>query len=876
MHAPPPHPAWQRQGASLRCVIDIHPNHRRVFEDYLHHRLRLLRARSTGLLHAQDIRYDGRHLHLLFQDETELTRAASSAQPPPSSFQRWRDEELLPALLMLLDCHGNQVAGFAPFVPISGRWVPPVAWFLPIAPSSLSEEERCQDLRHARDWVLAQSRRAPRQSGGDARLVDSLCRALGSGDGTAAERLLHAEQQEALRHARQTPNAPSVLHLLTEAEHLERLSQTYRYRLLPRAEANRLGLDTWGQLVLEVEPRWKDLHFPTLTRPSPQELWSTLIDESRTTPLLSVSKQPPNPLIQRQQDADVLTRWLGVHEDHPLLYVRRDGMLPSKGYLSLHQPGDLALMGRKRLFTTFAGKHPLLVPHLQASAPRAPFSDNPQPREDLEDTILATRGVFTVQGPPGTGKTHLATQVVRRFLAALPSGRVLICAKEHFALDHILRKLTRGLEEDGTPYRAFRSVSLARRRRGHAELDSRFLGNTLSRELAERTWAPESSAWSRFQASTLDQHDQRLLTLSQNAANLYACTTMDAALLDFAGQVSFDLVIIEEAGKCYPSELLHTLCLGRTVLMIGDQRQLPPYQERRTREAITAWQTTLEQARRRPEYREQLRARFGETFLELEALMHEHGPLSQEETDWLRPFEYLFDRLGTRHRLEEQFRMEAPLSRLIGRVFYGRPFEHRKPASNPLEGVIPQELDVPLLWLDTPHMTQRPEATEDPQKRGVRDNLHEREIILHYLRRLHPMRPVDLVILTPYHEQKRLLLDSREMREVCRTLSDRPFEQVVRTTDEYQGREAELTVLSLVRNNSLGAHAWGFMTEPERLNVMFSRTRFRQVVVGCSAHIVRHATEASWLHEVWKAYQAEAADARCARILSSSELLGHG
>jgi len=466
--------------------------------------------------------------------------------------------------------------------------------------------------------------------------------------------------------------------------------------------------------------------------------------------------------------------------------------------------------------------------------------------------------------------------VVRRFLAAAPAGRVLICAKEHFALDHILRKITDQLSKDGTPHHAFRSVSLARRRRGPDELDTTFLGPTIARGLAEQTWAPESSDWTRFQASTLDQHDQRLLSLAEKASNLYFCTTMDAALLDFVGQSSFDLVIVEEAGKCYPSELLHALCLGRTVLMIGDQRQLPPYQERRTREAIESWHATLEQARREPEHREELHERFGETFLELEALAHEHGPLTKDETAWLRPFEYLFERLDARHRLEEQFRMEAPLSRLVGRVFYGRPFIHRKPAGNPLEGVIPRELDVPLLWIDTPHMTQQPEATEDPEKRGFRNNLHERDLIVRYLRCLHPGHRVDLVILTPYNDQKRLLLDSQELRAACQRLTDSPFEQVVRTTDEYQGREAELTVLSLVRNNSLGARAWGFMTEPERLNVMFSRTRFRQVVVGCSAHILRHAKEAPWLHAVWNAYEEESVDKHSARILSPQELPHHG
>ena len=867
---------WQRQDTTLRCPVELHPGHRLLFEDYLRHRHRLLRARPAGLLHASDVRYEGGHLHLVFPDKAELARATSAPERPPRSFQRWRDEELLPALLALLDCHEAQVAGFAPFHPVSGRWVPPVSWFLPRPPGPLSQEERRRDLHHARAWVLAQCRQAPRPRDWDTRFVDSLLAGLDAAEANAVERLLRAEQQEALRHARREPPPPSFFHLLTEAEHLERLAQVYRYRLLQREEADRLGLDTRGQLILQVEPRWKDPHFPTLTRPSPQELWDSLLDESRTTPLLALSQRLPNPLLHRQQ-TDLIARWLGVHEDQPLVYVRRDGLrLPPTGYVHPHQPGDLALMGRKRAFTAFAGKHPLVADHVTALATPLPFTDNPQPRTSLEEAIVSRRGIFVVQGPPGTGKTYLATQVVRKFLAATPAGRVLICAKEHFALDHILRKITERLDQDGTPYRAFRSVSLARRRRGRGELDTTFLGPTVAGELAERTWAPESADWTRFQASTLDQHDQRLLSLAEKASTLYFCTTMDAALLDFAGQTSFDLVIVEEAGKCYPSELLHTLCMGRTVLMIGDQRQLPPYQERRTREAVETWHATLEQARSRPEYRDELRARFGDTFLELEALARAHGPLSAQETAWLRPFEYLFERLDARHRLEEQFRMEAPLSRLVGRVFYGRPFLHRKPASNPLEGVIPPELDVPLLWLDTPHMTQRPEATEDPQKRGVRDNLHERDVLLRYLRCLRPARQVDLVILTPYNDQKRLLLDSEELRAVCRELTTTPFEQVVRTTDEYQGREAELTVLSLVRNNSLGARAWGFMTEPERLNVMFSRTRFRQVVVGCSAHIVRHAAEAPYLHAVWKAYQEEAADTRCARILSPEELPRHG
>jgi hypothetical protein len=76
-----------------------------------------------------------------------------------------------------------------------------------------------------------------------------------------------------------------------------------------------------------------------------------------------------------------------------------------------------------------------------------------------------------------------------------------------------------------------------------------------------------------------------------------------------------------------------------------------------------------------------------------------------------------------------------------------------------------------------------------------------------------------------------------------------------------------------VRNNSLGARAWGFMTEPERLNVMFSRTRFRQVVIGCTAHVRRHEEECAWLARFWQAYHQEARDPAAARIVTADEVL---
>lgn len=53
------------------------------------------------------------------------------------------------------------------------------------------------------------------------------------------------------------------------------------------------------------------------------------------------------------------------------------------------------------------------------------------------------------------------------------------------------------------------------------------------------------------------------------------------------------------------------------------------------------------------------------------------------------------------------------------------------------------------------------------------------------------------------------------------------------TVDEFQGSEADIVIVSLVRNNGLPTwKSLGFLKEPNRMNVLLSRARQKLIVVG--------------------------------------------
>lgn len=98
-------------------------------------------------------------------------------------------------------------------------------------------------------------------------------------------------------------------------------------------------------------------------------------------------------------------------------------------------------------------------------------------------------------------------------------------------------------------------------------------------------------------------------------------------------------------------------------------------------------------------------------------------------------------------------------------------------------------------------------------------------------------------ILTPYRGQARAL--EHGLRSLAPWWEPLAARVTVSSVDAFQGREADVVVLSTVRCNPRGAV--GFVADPRRLNVAITRPRRGLVVVGSPATLAAGSPD-------WKGY----------------------
>ncbi|WP_349921883.1 AAA domain-containing protein [Aeromonas veronii] len=275
-------------------------------------------------------------------------------------------------------------------------------------------------------------------------------------------------------------------------------------------------------------------------------------------------------------------------------------------------------------------------------------------------------------------------------------------------------------------------------------------------------------------------------------------------------QNTYDIVIIDEAGRATASELAIAMQSARRVILVGDHKQLPPMND--------------------PSLVRQVSQKLGLTLQEV------------LRTDFERAF------ISTQGAmLNMQYRMAPAIGDLISRVFYdGKLNTGRSPAEAWMKD-LPKPWNRTVTWLDSSKSyeddlrgTLTLGGSRKSKPTGARNSVEVdlicmslRRLIAHpdALEQLHTWASEDnappIGIITGYRRQVQAIrarLDTDSWADGIRNLVR------IDTIDSYQGSENRIIILSLVRNNK--ADKAGFIDDAPRINVAISRAKERLLILG--------------------------------------------
>ena len=201
--------------------------------------------------------------------------------------------------------------------------------------------------------------------------------------------------------------------------------------------------------------------------------------------------------------------------------------------------------------------------------------------------------------------------------------------------------------------------------------------------------------------------------------------------------------------------------------------------------------------------------------------------------------------------LHPQHRMHPAIARLVSRCFYdgdllsaAETVGRFEPARCPVVSRDTSRLpEVPIVVVDMPYVqtTQEMKGGDAEQHPRWRNAL-EADAVMKVLELLETRSGdegrTSLAVLSPYSRQVAALqsrLDDERM-DLVGLNQFRPAVGSGRfcgTVDSFQGNEADVVVVSLVRNNHHASvrAAFGFLSDRRRMNVLLSRAKWRLVLV---------------------------------------------
>jgi len=385
--------------------------------------------------------------------------------------------------------------------------------------------------------------------------------------------------------------------------------------------------------------------------------------------------------------------------------------------------------------------------------------------------------LFCIHGPPGTGKTTTIAHVIAEFVAR--GMKILVTCPSNAAVDVLLERVAKmgiNIRRLGHPVRTSPHLR-------QLTMDAKLKQNQVLDELKTEMYQAKGRERGELRKE-LRSREEKICkeTLESADVVIATCTVVgDGSILDILKASHFNVAIVDEAGQAMEPAIYPTMvrCSSK-IILAGDPCQLPP--------------TVLSQNKRLSRsLLEDVMDRFPKNV----GLLTTQYRMNQLISDWVS--RSMYDELLTADN--------SVSTRVLSQI------DRFKPTTDLCSDLA----NHPFTLIDTVG-AQMNETSEDGN--DSKSNPGEAAIVAVLVAQLiaSGLEPDDLAVISPYSAQVQLI-NSITPRSIC-----------ANSVDGFQGGEAEVVILSLVRSNTVGE--CGFLKDKRRLNVAVSRARRCCIVIG--------------------------------------------
>ena len=413
------------------------------------------------------------------------------------------------------------------------------------------------------------------------------------------------------------------------------------------------------------------------------------------------------------------------------------------------------------------------------------------------------KNLYLIQGPPGTGKTTVIRELVEQVLEADEESRVLIVSQANVAVDNALKGLIQKYSDEivrcgngNKITEEFKNLRLQSRCQDYLD------------DLIQRKESFDSRFYEEWREIIFDNesydYSPVLCELIIRNHRVIGATCVGLAKRNIGlERAEFDLVIIDEAGKALPAEMLIPLLRAKKAIIIGDQKQLPPV--------------------------------INPILYDQERIDLEERAISENDLFCHSFFERLYENAPNTCKcmLDTQYRMPSVIGDAISNLFYGGKLKNGA-GTNKREPVL---FKSNLTFINYDGNGSYRE--QNNSRKQITNTVEANDVVSLVTNLRQKDTSCTIAIITPYKGQKRAISNAF-LDAGIHYQRDRIF---IDTIDSFQGSEADVVVFCTTR----AFHPTLFFRDAKRLNVAFSRVKRELILMGKLSYFYKFNREDSCL-----------------------------